>query len=166
MKKTLVDSRDITPSWPIYICLFSAFIAGAILSKYVDINAYLSCNEPVILYTIAFALILIFSASVHGIILIPFCCVLFGLAVGATAEILCAEVNAGYSIDVRLIILNLFCVPAYFSVALKGIRTSSILCKVLAQARTVSREEYIGKYFKILIYILVSFLFIYYLMFI
>jgi len=162
----MVDSRNITPNWPIYICLFSSFVAGAFLSGFLDIKDYLPHHEHAIMYTASFALILLFSASVHGVVLIPFSCCLFGIAVGRTAEMLFSGIGAQGSLNVRIIILNLFCVPAFFAVALKGVRTSYILCTVLAQARSCSKEEYTGKYFKILIYILISFLFINYLMFV
>lgn len=133
------------------LLIFLFFTTGSVLSQLISSVTYLPENvQPVLLIcAFTFGIVLILSASVLGIALLPMCAFAFGWLFGEYAEIAVESFKFGAGLDVKGLMLSAVVVPIFFIVSVRGMYTSEMLGSMLDNCNASARAEYNKAYIPI-----------------
>lgn len=129
--------------------IFISFLAGAFLCRSFAVTAQ-GTESAVLLEALIFllplAMALLLSASVLGTALLPVCALALGVMSGNSAWQIAQDYLSGAGVNYKWLLVNGICVPAFFTVAVGGMKTSSMLCVMLDKYSVSSRATYNREY--------------------
>lgn len=146
-------------AWPRRLLIFASFLCGALLygqlgEKLPAVSRDFFQSTYAFLLPLAAGLIL--SASLLGPLLLPICALALGLVSGFSAGEIREGWFAGAGLDGRLIWLNLISVPAFFAIAVKGLKISSMLYSAMERQGLRGKSEFSGEYIPMIITVIVA----------
>lgn len=129
------------------LMIFLFFVAGAaaeqLTSRYGPLLANLPAELP---YLLAFGTVLILSASVLGIALLPVSAFVFGGITGDCCQRIVEAVLSGQEADARLLITCFISVPVFFVLSVRGMEVSQMLGSLLDRSDYPVRTAYSRSY--------------------
>lgn len=144
---------------PRRLLIFASFLCGALLCGQLG-GRFPAVGEDFFQSTYAFLLPmaagLILSASLLGPLLLPVCALALGLVSGLSAGEIREGWLSGAGIDGRLIWLNFISVPAFFAIAVRGLKISSMLYSVMERQGPRGKSEFSGEYIPMIITVIVA----------